>query len=213
MLFEVVIKSKVSIETLSTSISKLVLCAGLLLAGFSSPGHAAEISNPGFENDWEAWIEIDKNNRSAAISGDSREGKNSAKLTSTSGSFGQVIYVDPNTPEDGGDGRSKRIAECELVQGYENKDYFYTGEDGGMVFRATLAVNHVTTTGDARDIGRVIIGQIHASSDEPIRLHYRKLPHNERGSIYAAHEISGGDDQWYSSWEVSLIRQPIRLMV
>ncbi len=332
---------------------------------FMSPLQAAEISNPGFENDWEAWMEIDKDGKSAAISGDSSEGEKSAKLTSTAGSFGQLINVEPNTdyvlsawvkgtgivgvkmgkqlvyerqdkakswekvevafnsgqfqqvavfaqfngkkslfddfsiaaekgeqdavirlgtgglspdfppgrnfklndwylntPEDGGDGRSKRIAERELVQGYENKDYFYTGEDGGMVFRATvsgsktskntkytrtelremlragdtsigtrnedkspnknnwvfssappkaqkaaggvdgtlkatLAVNHVTTTGEARDVGRVIIGQIHASSDEPIRLHYRKLPHNERGSIYAAHEISGGDDQWY----------------
>ena len=69
------------------------------------------------------------------------------------------------------------------------------GVDG--VLRATLAVNHVTTTGKARDVGVVIIGQIHAGSDEPVRLHYRKLPGNERGSIYAAHEISGGDDQWY----------------
>lgn len=310
-------------------------------------------------------MEIDKNGKSASISGDSREGKKSAKLTSTSGSFGQLINVEPstdyvlsawvkgsgivgvkmgqqlvyerqdkakswekvdvafnsgqfqkvavfaqfngkkslfddfsiveekgeqdavirlgtgglspdfppgrnfdlkdwylNTPEDSGFGRSKRISESQLLQGYENKDYFYTGEDGGMVFRATvsgsktskntkytrtelremlrggntsistrnedkspnknnwvfssaprkaqkaaggvdgtlkatLAVNHVTTTGEARDVGRVIIGQIHASSDEPIRLHYRKLPHNERGSIYAAHEISGGDDQWH----------------
>ena len=167
-----------------------------------------------------------------------------------------------NTPEDSGDGRSKRISERELAGGYQNRDYFYTAEDGGMVFRttiegkktskntkytrtelremlrrgdtsistksdngnsnknnwvfssaprnaqklsggvdgtlsATLAVNHVTTTGRARDIGTVIIGQIHASSDEPVRLHYRKLPQNERGSLYVAHEISGGDDQWH----------------
>lgn len=69
------------------------------------------------------------------------------------------------------------------------------GVDGTL--RATLAVNHVTTTGDRSQVGRVIIGQIHAASDEPIRLYYRKLPGNMRGSIYAAHEVSGGDDIYF----------------
>ena len=66
------------------------------------------------------------------------------------------------------------------------------GVDGKL--QATLAVNHVTTTGDKNQVGRVIIGQIHAHRDEPIRLYYRKLPGNTRGSIYFAHEFSGGDD-------------------
>jgi len=60
--------------------------------------------------------------------------------------------------------------------------------------RVTMAVNNVTTTGRNNQIGRTIIGQIHASDDEPIRLYYRKLPGNTHGSIYACHEISGGDD-------------------
>jgi poly(beta-D-mannuronate) lyase len=61
---------------------------------------------------------------------------------------------------------------------------------------ATLAVNRVSTTGDEKMVGRVIIGQIHATDDEPIRLYYRKLPNNSKGSIYFAHEINGGDDEW-----------------
>ena len=61
---------------------------------------------------------------------------------------------------------------------------------------ATLAVNRVSTSGDEKMVGRVIIGQIHATDDEPIRLSYRKLPNNLRGSIYFAHEINGGDDEW-----------------
>ena len=61
---------------------------------------------------------------------------------------------------------------------------------------ATLAVNRVSTTGDEKMVGRVIIGQIHATDDEPIRLYYRKLPNNTKGSIYFAHEINGGDDEW-----------------
>lgn len=338
----------------------------MLLAIIASPGHAAEIINPGFENGWDGWMEIDKDDKSVAISGDAHEGEKSAKLSSKAGSFAQVITVKPNTdyvlsayvtgtgivgvkmgqqlvferqgktkswqevlvafnsgehqqiaiftqfngkkglfddfsiteksgekngttlrlgvsglspdfapgrnfdlsdwylntPEDGGDGRSKRLAERDLVRGYEHKDYFYTAEDGGMVFRttvsgsrtskntkftrtelremlrrgdtqistkndngtsnknnwvfssapssaqkvsggvdgilrATLAVNHVTTTGEPKDIGVVIIGQIHAGKDEPVRLHYRKLPQNEKGSIYVAHELSGGADTWF----------------
>lgn len=155
-----------------------------------------------------------------------------------------------------GNGRSDHIQPGELNAGFENNNYFYTGSDGGMVFRcavdgyktssntkftrselrellsagrisrtkdpknnwvfstastsdknaaggvdgvmrATLEVNHVTTTGSSSHKGRVIIGQIHASNDEPIRLYYRKLPNNSKGSIYFAHEIRGGDDIYF----------------
>lgn len=167
-----------------------------------------------------------------------------------------------NTPEENSSGLSTRITEVDLAGGYEHPDYFWTSDDGGMVFRvtnegartstntsyprtelremlrrgdtsirtsssdgtptrnnwvfssapasaqaaagavdgqlkATLAVNAVTTSGSSGRVGRVIVGQIHAKDDEPIRLYYRKLPQNERGSIYAAHEINGGDDIYY----------------
>ena len=70
------------------------------------------------------------------------------------------------------------------------------GVDGNMV--ATLAVNHVTTTGNSSHQGRVIVGQIHAASDEPIRIYYRLLPGHTKGSIYFAHEPSNGNsEQWY----------------
>lgn len=71
------------------------------------------------------------------------------------------------------------------------------GVDGTL--EATLKVDHVTTTGENWQAGRVIIGQIHANKDEPIRLYYRKLPHHETGSIYFAHEPRKdfGKEQWY----------------
>ncbi|MCU4674025.1 polysaccharide lyase family 7 protein [Catenovulum sp. 2E275] len=71
----------------------------------------------------------------------------------------------------------------------------YGGIDGMLT--ATLKIDHVTTTGDDYQIGRVIIGQIHASDDEPARLYYRKLPNNSKGSIYLVHEPLGGDDIYY----------------
>lgn len=78
------------------------------------------------------------------------------------------------------------------------------GIDGEL--NVTMAVNHVTTTyGEdltqvkASDqsktkeqfeyqVGRVVIGQIHGSKDEPIRLYYRKLPDHDLGSVYFWHE-------------------------
>ena len=71
------------------------------------------------------------------------------------------------------------------------------GYDGEM--NATLAVNNVTTTGSNSHVGRLVIGQIHANNDEPIRIYYRKLPNNSLGSIYFAHEPTdgNGDEQWY----------------
>ncbi len=68
------------------------------------------------------------------------------------------------------------------------------GVDG--VLKATLAVNQVTRQGKGGQVGRVIIGQIHAKDDEPIRLYYRKLPKNKYGSIYYAHEPATGKEQW-----------------
>ena len=70
------------------------------------------------------------------------------------------------------------------------------GVDGIMT--ATVAVDHVSETSDASfKVGRTIIGQIHASDDEPCRLYYRKLPGNTKGSIYLAHEPTTGPEQWY----------------
>ena len=147
------------------------------------------------------------------------------------------------------------ISVAELINQYTHPAYFYTAEDGGMVFRCsprgartssgtkyartelremlrgtdtsiptqgvnqnnwvfgsapqadidaaagydghmevTLAINEVTTTGDSGQVGRVVIGQIHANSDEPIRVYYRKLPNNEKGTVYFAHEPRTGSE-------------------
>ncbi len=70
------------------------------------------------------------------------------------------------------------------------------GVDGVMT--ATVAVDHVSETSDASfKVGRTIVGQIHASDDEPCRLYYRKLPGNTKGAIYFAHEPTTGAEQWY----------------
>jgi len=62
---------------------------------------------------------------------------------------------------------------------------------------AVLTVDEVTTTGAMWQQGRVIVGQIHATDDEPAKLYYRKFPHHELGSVFLAHELVGEDDQLY----------------
>jgi len=70
------------------------------------------------------------------------------------------------------------------------------GVDGIMT--ATVSVDHVSLTSDEfRKVGRTIVGQIHASDDEPCRLYYRKLPNHTKGSIYFAHEPTTSAEQWY----------------
>ncbi len=173
------------------------------------------------------------------------------------GSNFELISWKLDTPADlDGNGVSDTTGEVDLDNGFED-EFFFTGPDGGMVFRSTiggaktsantsytrselremlrrgntsistrgvnqnnwilgyqpdpgitvggrngvlrgtLAVNHVAETGDRSQVGRVIIGQIHAESDEPARLYYRKFPENERGFIYLAHEIRNSDDIYF----------------
>lgn len=189
----------------------------------------------------------------------------------SSGGGGDTGTLDPNkAPSDNfdlaawnisipidsdGNGKADTVKENDLNAAYENSQYFYTGSDGGMVFKcfidgfktstntsytrtefremlrkgntsigtkgvnknnwvfgdapssdrsaaggvdgnmkATLAVNHVTTSGSSSQRGRVIIGQIHANDDEPVRLYYRKLPGNTKGAIYFAHEPRSGSE-------------------
>lgn len=70
------------------------------------------------------------------------------------------------------------------------------GVDG--ILTATVAVDHVSLTSDSDfKVGRTIVGQIHASDDEPCRLYYRKLPGHTKGSVYLAHEPTTGPEQWY----------------
>jgi poly(beta-D-mannuronate) lyase len=63
--------------------------------------------------------------------------------------------------------------------------------------RATLAMTRVTSDGKDNQIGVVVIGQIHAKDDEPLKLFYRKMPGHTNGAIYASHEPVGEDDIYY----------------
>ena len=72
--------------------------------------------------------------------------------------------------------------------GYQPGNTNHAGRNGKL--SVTLRVNKVTTTGDDEyQLGRTIIGQIHAEDDEPLKLYYRKFPNHSRGCIYMRVEI------------------------
>ena len=82
--------------------------------------------------------------------------------------------------------------------GYAETNSDFGGQPKGGELTATLRVNRVTTTGSTSgQPGRVIVGQIHAGSNEPVRLYYRKLPQNSNGSIYFAHETADNDETYF----------------
>jgi poly(beta-D-mannuronate) lyase len=108
------------------------------------------------------------------------------------------IATDYDADEDAdGNGRLNNFAFSSIDDDDEAE---FGGIDG--VLSVTLAVNHVTTTNsDEEHVGRIVIGQIHAADNEPVRLYYHKLPGNTNGAIYLAHETakSGTDaEYWYN---------------
>jgi poly(beta-D-mannuronate) lyase len=81
------------------------------------------------------------------------------------------------------------------ILGYQPDPLRLVGGRGGSL-KATLKIDHVTLSGSQLHTGRLVIGQIHADDDEPIRLYYKKFPNNDRGYLFFAHEIKNGDDIW-----------------
>jgi len=69
-----------------------------------------------------------------------------------------------------------------------------SGGVGGKL-TATLKVDKVTETSDSdTQEGRIVIGQIHASDNEPCRLYYKKMNNHDKGAIYFMHEDSSGNE-------------------
>jgi len=79
------------------------------------------------------------------------------------------------------------LAPGESAQADENN---WTTADGG-VLKATLRIDHVSTTGESGKVGRLVIGQIHGEDSEPVRLYFHRQPHEARGRIYAGHDTAG----------------------
>lgn len=71
----------------------------------------------------------------------------------------------------------------------------WTPEQGGWL-RAKLRIDRVSTTGEAKKLGRIVIGQIHGPDTEPLRLYYAKTPDEKTGRLYVAMENLLGETSW-----------------
>jgi len=71
----------------------------------------------------------------------------------------------------------------------------WTSAIGGAM-KARLKVDRVSTTGEDKKVGRVIIGQIHGPDTEPVRLYFHKKPGEARGRVYIASETMSGSTSW-----------------
>jgi len=70
-----------------------VACAGLFMMCTYSPVLLAQVANPGFEDGFDGWVEVDP----AAVSEDARTGQQSGKITGSGGELSQVISIQPDT--------------------------------------------------------------------------------------------------------------------
>jgi hypothetical protein len=80
---------------------------------------------------------------------------------------------------------------------YKSNANNWKPERGGTL-KATLRIDKVSTTGEDKKVGRLVIGQIH-DTDEPmevVRLHYVKKPTDAKGRLYAAFETTGGSTSY-----------------
>ncbi|MFA0438545.1 alginate lyase [Vibrio sp. 10N.286.49.C2] len=66
----------------------------------------------------------------------------------------------------------------------------------GGTLKATLSVDQVSESGNYKKNGAfaVVIGQIHGSKNEPLKISYRKLPDHEHGSLAWNYELNPTKD-------------------
>ncbi len=78
------------------------------------------------------------------------------------------------------------------VESHPNAKDF--GAIGGRL-SAVLTVDAVSTSGDDKKMGAhsVVIGQIHGSNNEPLKIYYRKMPNHQYGSVFWNYEINPKD--------------------
>lgn len=124
----------------------------------------------------------------------------------TNSKTGALVFAVPNeavTTPNSKNARSelRAMLNVDLPTGYKDpttnfvvaahekaKDY---GAIGGRL-SAALSVDHVSLSGNDAKMGAhsVVIGQIHGSKNEPLKIFYRKLPNHEYGSLFWNYEIN-----------------------
>ena len=124
----------------------------------------------------------------------------------TDAKTGAMVFAAPNeavTTPNSKNARSelRAMLNVTMPQGYKDpstnfvvdahKDAATYGSIGGRL-SAALTVDHVSLSGNdaKRGAHSVVVGQIHGSKNEPLKIYYRKLPNHDKGSLFWSYEIN-----------------------
>lgn len=120
----------------------------------------------------------------------------------TDSNTGAMVFVAPNTaPTTPNSKNTRSELRAMLADSYNSPANNFVvaahpkakkyGAIGGRL-TATLSVDQVSTSGNHKKSGAysVVIGQIHGSDNEPLKISYRKLPDHEYGSLSWAYELN-----------------------
>ncbi|NKF49182.1 polysaccharide lyase family 7 protein [Shewanella sp. WXL01] len=120
----------------------------------------------------------------------------------TDSKTGALVFVSPNqAPTTKNSKNTRSELRAMLAEQYNDpKNNFVIkshpqansyGAIGGQL-KATLSVDQVSTSGEYRknNAFAVVIGQIHGSDNEPLKISYRKLPGHEFGSLSWNYELN-----------------------
>lgn len=115
---------------------------------------------------------------------------------------GAMVFVAPNKAMTTPNTKNARTElRAMLAESYDDPKNNFTiastknaaeyGAIGGRL-AATLSVDWVSISGDDKKLGAfsTVIGQIHGSDNEPLKIAYRKLPNHEHGSLTWNYEIN-----------------------
>jgi len=173
-----------------------LLAAGLLLSGFSFSASALQGSLPPSGNfDLSQW-KLTLPSTEEVMPVELESGYQYAGVFFTDRATGGMVFRCPNIASHTTNSEYSRTEFREMLaadQGTKSDANNWTSAEGGAL-TAALRIDQVSTTGDTRKFGRVVIGQIHATdiAHEVVRLHYTKKPTEKTGRIYAAFETPTG---------------------
>jgi poly(beta-D-mannuronate) lyase len=143
---------------------------------------------------------------SAAQLNDSKKPYSQAEWFYTDAKTGAMVFATPNeavTTPNSKNARSelRAMLNVNLPLGYKDPSTNFVvdandnaseyGSIGGRM-SAILSVDHVSLSGNDAKHGAhaVVVGQIHGSKNEPLKIYYRKLPNHEHGSLFWSYEIN-----------------------
>ncbi|MDB1126125.1 polysaccharide lyase family 7 protein [Vibrio algarum] len=127
----------------------------------------------------------------------------------TNAKTGAVVFAAPNsgpTTPNSKNTRSELRAMLDVTEAYQykapatnfavksHKNASEFGAIGGQLTGA-LTVDAVSLSGNDKKMGAhsVVIGQIHGSNNEPLKIYYRKMPNHTHGSLFWNYEINPKD--------------------